>query len=1468
MKNIPPESNRHGKDWHDLHAIKDLVTDKNHEEAPLASGASVEFIASEKGGGSGPQTKDASTTEKERAKENLLDASRGHIELLTATENTAPLREENTSGARNVLVEDMEEAKIEVFPKTEEVTEDNHVSPEEERAFADILERGYLNKQEKEPSTENLVDTKITEIREKIEKTANTIEEKIQDKAYDESLGNELGLAVKDLAERLSGVMQRKGAATQEETEKELETLWKESSTLGTDEWIARFTATKEPETSAQHAPEPTPKPQEAIEEALPSHEEKKTPPEVEALFQKDFAMAQEDLKNIVTKVETPEGEKTVRFSDLTGGQQLLLLENLKDFALDNAKEQALKNFTEEEKEKYDNAGFIKKAFLSYTKSYRRAADMAQIEKDILEKPELDRGTYMEVLREMLETASEAPEAEWKEGKLQVNFISEKDFQNTPNAAEKVKEYNDTVARFVGIPHEWAYSKNEKEQKQYQEAKESYAKVRTEIGWLAYEQEEEAGDALSFVASLDKKVQFSQLFTTHPDVEKAFSESKDKKAWWEGVKAIAKEKGTLMALGRTLSTVGAGVAVSVGSGLFAAPLALALAGGLAGGALSGGIIGRYLAGKRTGQEIEDKKKLAEIGVLDANNEKEFRAAHEEKEGVEIGIGLADKLEYAAERVLGAETAEEKEQLLKVLADRMHYTEKKISMEVVNFGEGAEGFRGRYELLSALAKAQTLFGMSEPETNEKVEKKINELLGTQKERIETAEEKLKSEKMRQGMKYGMILGGTFGTLLSSIAYAHAHGEVVTDAQPAIPAPTSSDHTLLETVAPRTSAIPKDTLADEILRKSNFAKNYELSADNTTQNIQNTDSLSAEVTPKTAVSVSQIEAAKTSLEEIYKKLGIANPKILNEIKNLEETYKNLITNKPVSSTKTEIPLAHQTAPNTTIKNEGTLIPEAVKVPESVLPQPKMGFSSIQEGTVVPEAVKVPENFFQAPEEHLAPNTAGYEETFIPKDGWEFGPKDVSVTHEMTETLTPRQLSIEHSFQELGRAYTVKAGDNVWNIIKMKLGGNEDFVKLPPREQNFIIDSIKDRVVKMSPTELREMGIKGDPNRIDPGDELRLGKVFHNSEDLAKIFNRSSGIHTAPPPTNALPVVHQATAPITHEEPIVLAQNENTMTDITPPIHPRTTIPEVITPAGGHFEVFSMRIQDIPAYGNYKGMVYEEIHLQHPEIGLPLYDMSMKDFLNNTPNGREVLSRIFNMPDVKMPDKLPQETLNGSVLDYWTRQVMQHDLNKGLLTHHSNTPAEPVQQNMLPHGDQTAQNIQESMARTRENIYQSEMGTHMNIDAFSVPREQIPPQYHQWVQRGIAQQYPDMNEEMRRQIYDQRVVDMMAKDGYNHTVDSINRMNQLFGIRTPVQLSHMHSNDTLESLWARMAWRSAQSSGRLPPNFPNPYSVYGTVGRFVAPRSGTDLNIGISEISTHVNQSVGDAATRASINRSTGH
>jgi hypothetical protein len=693
---------------------------------------------------------------------------------------------------------------------------------------------------------------------------------------------------------------------------------------------------------------------------------------------------------------------------------------------------------------------------------------------------------------------------------------------------------------------------------------------------------------------------------------------------------------------------------------------VAHAGGVLGGSASGSVLGWLTAKKRAGLEVSDTKKLAEMGVegpvsdihtftqktYDYNKEQDVftEKIGEEKERnvVQGAEDLEKKLEHTLLRVLEAgEDSDKKEKALQVLADRMRYTEEKLRQGTVSFGEGAEGFSGRYELLSALAKSRTLHEMNAPAMNTRVEQKVTDLLEKQKNRVGTVEKKYKSEKIRQGVKYGFLLGGTFGTILSSLSYAaHAQGEV--------PAETAENP-----VSPKIAA--SKSLVDDLLQK-----------------IQH---------PRT-------ELVSEGLQDVDK------------------------------------PLPSQAAP--TIPHVG-----AHPIPPATLDEG---------GHVFPEAVKIPKEIF--PEPH-APG--------------------------VTEVLTPHQISIENTLHKLGEVYEVKAGDNVWNILRAKLEGDgqTEFAKLQPRQQNFILDSLKDKITdiaKTSPDKLHEMGIRKDPNLIYPNDKLDFSKIFNSSEELDKLFNRSGHL------------------PAAVEHPVVT----HTTTHIpSAPAHVAETIP--LTPA--------VEPHQIAPIG-------------YSQVEIPLG------------------------PTQQFHQTMPPQNMNHDA--YIANSV-----------------------------NQTYQNTHNIEMATRGNIngttYNTMVNTQMEggMNPWGVPFQQVPPQYHQWVQQGLSRGYPNMPPEMQVQL-NQRMVDMMARDGYNNTVSMVNRMGQLFGITTPIQLSYMHSNDTVMSLLARMAWQSAQSNG-LPPNVPNPYSLFGMLRGIIAPQGGTGFNTAMSHASTEVNQAIDHASTMASIARS---
>jgi hypothetical protein len=109
-------------------------------------------------------------------------------------------------------------------------------------------------------------------------------------------------------------------------------------------------------------------------------------------------------------------------------------------------------------------------------------------------------------------------------------------------------------------------------------------------------------------------------------------------------------------------------------------------------------------------------------------------------------------------------------------------------------------------------------------------------------------------------------------------------------------------------------------------------------------------------------------------------------------------------------------------------------------------------------------------------------------------------------------------------------VKPGDNIWNVLKSRLGNNEYFNQLSPREKNFVIDGLKDRITHLNKGELLEMGIKSkNPHLINPGDKIDFSKVIADKNtDLMRIFSRAQNIssHGAAVHTNPTETISSTT------------------------------------------------------------------------------------------------------------------------------------------------------------------------------------------------------------------------------------------------------------------------------------------------------------------------------------------------------
>jgi hypothetical protein len=815
--------------------------------------------------------------------------------------------------------------------------------------------------------------------------------------------------------------------------------------------------------------------------EKLATKSEPENSEEIRKQFEKDFSFAEDELKTLEGKAEMPDGkEKTIKWTDLSSGQQLVLLENLKEFALSNAKEQALKKYTEDEKKSFEEAGWVRRVILGATKTYRRARDLAKNERDILLDSGANKEMYREVLQEMLVMAADAPEMETKDGKTELKLATVKDFEGIDlKALGKegiLDEFNRISEEFSHIPSEWAYSKDEKELEQYNSTKAAYAKARGELLNLKTEILKNEDEAADYIVSLDRKVHFNQLFNINPEVEKIFaSKTEEKNLWkafstkpkdlreywsgisgaldkeevWQGMKAATTEKGGLFLGGLVIrggSMVGAAAVAAelgmLGAGMATGGLTYVIGYGAMSGALSGGLIGGYMAKKREELEIADKKELAQMGIVDESNKKDYRTISENgdindvirlESGVpqitkkgEIGTGLLDKLEFAINRVREAEDAGEFELAkyalaLKALGDRLYYTEKKIAEGLVNFGEGKDSLKNRYDLSLALNTARILQKMNEPEMKRKImiqveemvdgkkvktgkteereideKQRIDALLGKKTGDIAKKESEQKREKIIKGLKYGAFLGGLFGAGFSWLGYNHTHsGEDV--------------------AIPPVGGAGKNVVAEVVEQKPVSV------ADELTKQVQKGSPI-------------ENHAAGTPVK----------------INVVQEGGPTVYTTHPAggSNNLTENIDLHNVRPG-------------------------------EESTI--SAVKIPNDFANEASLHVN-------------------------THNVEDRLS----DIAHSLQKLSEPHTVLKDENIWNIFKSRLGDNEYFNNLSRRDQNFILDSLKDKVTHLSKNELFEMGIKSkNPNLIYPGDKIDFSKIINENTDLVRIFNRVHGL-----------------------------------------------------------------------------------------------------------------------------------------------------------------------------------------------------------------------------------------------------------------------------------------------------------------------------------------------------------------------
>ncbi|MEA1962819.1 MAG: hypothetical protein U9M94_01110, partial [Patescibacteria group bacterium] len=321
---------------------------------------------------------------------------------------------------------------------------------------------------------------------------------------------------------------------------------------------------------------------------------EKEIVKEVIDYFKNDLAINKKELQNIKG------------FSSLSEGQQLLVLENIKQVSIGRVSREAIAEQKKEQKGFVSKKGkfwqikndwtdtkehlkvFSQNIWINGFKNFA-GKKVAELEK--LKFEEMEKGgmkAYGAIAKQLVggmidketgKTKKNIPEVE-KIGKksggyeLEIKYLAVSDDMDAKQ--KKIAEkFNQSASEFSKIPDQWM-DKTAKalEKKKYNNARKKYEKARSKV--MKTESERFGGKNASLeMNEIDYKLRMNQFLNSNPDVEEQIQSIKNKTAWKRAMENMFRERAFQMSAGFITKT--ATIALGGAAGLsvaIAAPAAV------------------------------------------------------------------------------------------------------------------------------------------------------------------------------------------------------------------------------------------------------------------------------------------------------------------------------------------------------------------------------------------------------------------------------------------------------------------------------------------------------------------------------------------------------------------------------------------------------------------------------------------------------------------------------------------------------------------------------------------------------------------------------------------------------------------------------------------------------------------------------------------------------------------------------
>jgi len=460
-------------------------------------------------------------------------------------------------------------------------------------------------------------------------------------------------------------------------------------------------------------------------------------------------------------------------FENLSSGQKVLVLENLRNQTLSRIEEESYSEY----KNNLAKSGIIAKIWKSITKP--KIYQIAKHQKNKAGSIKKDKASSLNILKDCT-LGTKDYGIDINSTKSGNGFKSEFDFTGALKTEKLRKEtlteqtssiFNEAANRLSKIPYEYSFlPKSDKRRQNYDEAKRAYNISKSQIiEELSGKKEIDAKREAEIMIGLNNAettINLNQFLTTHPDAKAEIDNLNNKSAISKSIfsMGIIKERGFYAGAGFAIrhastSLLGLGAIVPVA-------------------ALSGGIF----AWRRAKSQIKEESKLGRYGSNKKGNERVIGYSEINKLSDRFNR-LTNKLNISEEKIRelsalqsGVDDVMEKSvieqdlaklrrtrdrslELLKLTSD---FTKAKLEKGLVDFGDSKNRLSNQYELYASIGKAavQIEGRDKESEYQKKLRARIEAIGLNAGENLLNTREKAKKRFITSQIIQGVIYGGSY------------------------------------------------------------------------------------------------------------------------------------------------------------------------------------------------------------------------------------------------------------------------------------------------------------------------------------------------------------------------------------------------------------------------------------------------------------------------------------------------------------------------------------------------------------------------------------------------------------------------------------------------------------------------------------------------------------------------------------